>query len=214
MLEHPLKTNAVTTGALCALGDILAQSYERRALRRTSASAPVHDKNEHGNDVARSDNVHGKTTRRTSSAGFERRLSGGRTDDISPEYSLLRTLRNLIFGLFVGGPLYSVWYRTLDVVSKAARVSYEPLVPAFGWFGSRFPAMTKRIESVPLLSGLFKMKKEVPKEVNPKLIVACKVRLSIHSPQFRVTWAPDAILVAFPAASRRENCNGRVGIAL
>jgi hypothetical protein len=116
---------------------------------------------------------------RTAAASVKRRLSSPVSDDEADaalQYNPLRTLRNLIYGVAVGGPLYSLWYRTLDVVSKSAKVTYEPLVPALGWVSSRFPGVGKGLEQMPVLSGLFKMKKEVRQEVDPRLIVGAKVR--------------------------------------
>lgn len=203
MHEHPLKTNAVTTGALCALGDVLAQLYERRALRRPPPPPPgaetggrvaanaaderavgarsmsarsESDGAARGGEGGAGDG--GAGLAHTAPAGFQRRLSTPVTDDEAAaalSYSPMRTLRNLVFGLAVGGPLYSLWYRTLDVVSKAAMVSYEPLVPALGWLSTRFPGVGKGLEQLPVLSGLYKMKKEVPQQVDPRLIVAAKV---------------------------------------
>jgi len=135
MLEHPIKTNSVTTGVLCALGDVLAQIYEHRSLRRPVSPPPAPDVD--GDTcrmaavtAAQTNNHGGAEQGHTPLSGLLRRFSsasGEMPDDgPKPKYSALRTVRNLIFGLCVGGPLYSAWYRTLDVVSRSAMVSHAP----------------------------------------------------------------------------------------
>ena len=43
-------------------------------------------------------------------------------------YNFARTGRMAVFGFFICGPLLSVWYRTLGLVSGAFEVGYRPLV--------------------------------------------------------------------------------------
>ena len=68
-------------------------------------------------------------------------------------FSIARTGRNAVFGMFVGGPLLSLWFRTLHIVARSSRVTYEPLLPALAWFGARFPAAAASLDRVPLLGG-------------------------------------------------------------
>ena len=59
------------------------------------------------------------------SAGGAADAADAAADATPGGYSLARTGRNLVFGLFVGGPLLSIWFRTLHIVSRSSRVTCE-----------------------------------------------------------------------------------------
>ena len=101
LVETPLLANAISTGVLCAVGDVLAQGLQHRYDQRT-----------------------------------ENELTGGAKMDepLSSAFDWGRLLRMTIYGAVVGGPLYSIWHRTLDIFSHAVRFSHEPLLG--GWMSA------------------------------------------------------------------------------
>jgi len=97
---------------------------------------------------------------------------------MSPEktgYNFSRTLRMAIYGL-MAGPLYATWYRCLDVTSKAASVSYEPLVSGkLAQLITRSPAATSLVQRSSLLQWATSLHKEEALSHSPLRVLGYKV---------------------------------------
>ena len=106
--EKPLLTNAVTSGALCALGDVLAQAVEWRV------------------------GAHGKVAMGSTGGPPEG------TPPPAPDHAdfdAARTARMGVYGFFVCGPLLTGWYQGLNIVGEALSVSYKPVISWLpGWY--------------------------------------------------------------------------------
>lgn len=110
--ERPLLTNAATSGILCAAGDLLAQLIEWRASARRSRHLAAISWSE---GTAELPPVAVST---------------------STSFDAARTGRMAIYGFFVCGPLLTGWYKGLNAISEALRVSYKPAISwlPFSWY--------------------------------------------------------------------------------
>lgn len=131
LVETPLLANAISTGVLCAIGDVLAQKIQHRYASKDELGARF-----------------------------------------SSDFDWGRLSRMATYGFLVGGPLYAVWYRTLDVFSHAVKVSYEPLLT--GWIGATFQRASERSPRLIQFLGSLR-REERAADFSPWRLVAGKV---------------------------------------
>uniref|UniRef100_A0A7S4BIE3 Uncharacterized protein n=1 Tax=Chrysotila carterae TaxID=13221 RepID=A0A7S4BIE3_CHRCT len=97
---------------------------------------------------------------------------------MSPEkegYNYSRTVRMTAYGM-LAGPLYAMWFRTLDVTCKAVSVTYQPVLSGkLASFLESSTTLSSLLQRSPVLQWASSLHKEQALSYSPARILAAKV---------------------------------------